>query len=170
MWFAKLGNKGIIGLTVFITLLLGAMLIYVFVAGQPKTPATPEQVWDVLVSQGYEPIDVTEEICKANQNFEGVLNQCIVTEKDDVHFEFFDFSDKSSAAELNSIFNSAIIREYRTNPRVEGSWRASNYAKYTLKSSGVYSATMYVGATVAYGYADAENEEKIDEILSAIGY
>ena len=68
----------------------------------PKTPATVEQVKSAIVDQGYETKDITELYYKSDPEFKNTLNKCISFEKDDLHFEFFDFNNDNSAVNIYS--------------------------------------------------------------------
>lgn len=59
MWLNKKKKIGLTILFVSGLILLGVILIYAFSNGQPKTPATCQQVTTVLTSLGYELSDTT---------------------------------------------------------------------------------------------------------------
>lgn len=63
-----------------------------------KTPATIEEVKNVLISQGYETFDHTENINSEYPDTE--LIQCVVTQKEDLHFEFYLFSTDAGAQSI----------------------------------------------------------------------
>lgn len=74
-------NLKLILIPVVVVLLLGAILIYFAINGQPKTVATYEQVWAAVENQGIVPTDTTEmfkEKLKENNDSKGEhLQKCI---------------------------------------------------------------------------------------------
>lgn len=94
--------KGVIRLIV--VLLLFGLLIWgvLKLATKPKTVATSEQIWNAISAQGYEPQDITESYYNHDSGFKNVLLKCIAFEKDDIHFEFFDFNNNNSAIDIYS--------------------------------------------------------------------
>ena len=136
----------------------------------PKTPATVEQVMEVMTSFGYEPQDKTDTFIAKNPSAAQNLQQCIAIEKEDVHFEFYSFYNENSAIIM---YREAYWHIYYTKmsfPNVELDTKMANYCKYTLKASGTYSVAMYVGPTAVYACSDEENADAIIEIMKAIGY
>ncbi|MCL2152525.1 MAG: hypothetical protein FWH57_06135 [Oscillospiraceae bacterium] len=134
-----------------------------------KTPATVEQVVEVLTSFGYAPKDNTKNYIAQNPSAAESLRQCIVIEKGDIHFEFYSFNNGNSAVDCYASAHSYI---YQTSmsPFTEGDWKSANYCKYTLKSSSSYYVAMYVGSTSVFAYSYVENANAINEIMKAIGY
>ena len=87
MVFNGLTAKEFFKLASFLTFFVLVTLLVFEIAIVPKTPATMEQVIEVLVSQGYQPQDTTELYNTPNSN----LIKSIDVQKDDVRFEFFCF-------------------------------------------------------------------------------
>ena len=141
---------------------------YFLIISPPSKPsATVEQVWEVLVSQGYQPLDTTKihlEKYPKSDRFES-----IGVEKDDVRFEFFTFENDNNAVSLYEKFYSLVFST-RNTPYAQRHTHISNYDIYALASSGRYSVAIRVGSTVLYAYCNAENEVKMNTILSAIDY
>jgi len=136
----------------------------------PKTPATVQEIAEVLVKNGYEPQDITALYVAQNPNVAQNLKQCIAIEKEDIHFEFYSFNNEKSAINLYSSAYSLIIQMRRGFPNVETNTMIANYCKYTLEASGTYSVAMYVGTTAVYAYSDTKNMDKIKNILKEINY
>lgn len=166
MFFIKLGLKDIIKLVVFLSIFAVIVVVYFLSFYTPITPVTTGKMWAVLVEQGYEPYDTTATYLKQDSS----LIKAISVQKDDLRFDFFEFDNNGSAANVVSHACSKIISKYNTYPRVEGEWADSNHFKYSLKASGVYSITMYVSSTAIYSYCDAKNQAKVDAIFRSIGY
>ena len=162
----KFNLKGIIKLIIFLAILAGIIYAVFMIAIVPKTPATTEQVWDVLVSLGYEPKDVTEQQIEQDSS----LTKGISVENDNLHFEFYNFDNKNSAINVYSTAHSLIIRTKMSFPRVEVKTSRANYTIYSLEAGGEYSVAIYVGTTAVYAYCDAEHRSEIDKILVDIGY
>ena len=158
--------KGFIKLGVFLVFLISLLCIVFKLTYNYIIPASPEQVWDTLVSLGYEPYDSTATYIKQDST----LIRSVTIQKDDLRFDFFMFDNKGSAANVFSKALSNIQGKYRASPMVEGEWYSANNYKYSLKASGVYSIAMYVSSTAIYAYCDAENQEKVDAIFATIGY
>lgn len=162
--------KGFVKLAIAITLLILIILLVFKITIVPKTPATVEQVMDVLVSRGYEPQDITQQYFDKDTNFKQTLIKCIAIEKDDIHFEFYNFNNENSAINIYSQAHSLIVRTKRSVPYAEHDTKNANYAIYTLASGGTYSVAIYVGTTAVYAYSDEENAGAISNILKDIDY
>lgn len=134
----------------------------------PKTPATAEQVWDVLVEQGYEPKDITEQIREKYPDTE--LTESVVVQNDDIDFQFYVFNSQKDAINIYNQLHSLFVTERRGVPYAEHDTRVANYRIYTLLSKGKYSVAIFVGNTAVYAYCDEENEGKVASILREIGY
>lgn len=162
--------KGVIKLIV--VLLLFGLLIWgiLELTCKPKTPATSEQVWDAITAQGYDPQDITGSYYNHNSNFKNVLLKCIAFEKDDIHFEFFDFNNDNSSINIYSQAYSEIISKYNAAHSIEIEYRMANFTIYSLDSLGKYNVAIYVGNTAVYAYCDSENKLEINKILDAIDY
>ena len=165
----KIRKTSMIVIPILTVILLGAILIYFFVNGKPKTPATTEQVRDAIISFGYEPQDITEQYHNENPDLKQNLNNCIIAQKDDMRFEFYDFTDENSASNLYRLAWSEIMKT-RETPYAEVDTMIANYCIYSLKTPKLYSVAIYVGNTAVYAYCDAANRTKVDEILTKIGY
>lgn len=88
-------NLKLILIPVIVVLLLGAILIYFAINGQPKTVATYEQVWKAIENQGIVPTDTTEmfkEKLKENNDSKGEHLQKALTfinPDSGINFNFF---------------------------------------------------------------------------------
>jgi hypothetical protein len=162
----KLDFKGVVKLLLVLAFLGGLIFIVLSVTTVPKTPATVEQVNEVLVSQGYEPQDITERYADEDPS----LIKCIAIQKDDIHFEFFSFDDPKRAVNAYGEFHSLIYRTKYSPKRVEIGSKKANYVIYQLESKGEYSVAIYVGTTAVYAHCKEENAKEINKILDAINY
>ncbi len=166
--------KKVVKSALWLALIIGSMILIFYIvlciAVVPKTPATAEQVWEVLTSQGYEPQDITELYFKKDSGFKQILIKCVAFEKDDIHFEFFVFNNKGSAIDTYRQAYTQIILNRRQMPYAEHDTQIANYSIYTLESAGEYSVAIYVGATSVVAYCKEENSSKIGDILRSIDY
>ena len=167
---AKWNLKGFAKLGVFLAFLVLIILLVLKIAIVPKTPATAEQTWDVLVAQGYEPQDITEWYFEKDEDFIESLIQCIAIEKDDIHFEFFVFKNKDSAIDLYSQAYTKIILAKNAFNIIETGKKIANYSTYTLDDKNTYNVAIYVENTAIYAYSKSENKNEINKILFAIDY
>ena len=119
-------------LIVFLALIGGLLKFYL--TGQPD-PASVEQVNDTLISQDLQPVDITD---SAQGNFpDAGLNKCVVAEKGDIRFEFYDFDNQSSALEVYREARKLIIRTKMAAPRTEIETGKANYKFYTYLQTAI---------------------------------
>lgn len=140
------------------------------VGGGPKEPATVEQVTEVLASQGYIPQDITERYYKQDPDFKRNLIKCIAMQKDDIHFEFFTFTNRNGAINIYGQAHALLFQKKIGTSYVEHKTSVENYRIYTLKVDGTYNVAIYVENTAVYAYCDEENAGAISDILAEIGY
>ena len=164
--YVKPNWKGYLKLALVIIFFIVLAIVFFNFFSVPKTPATTEQVKSVMIAQGYEPKDITELYYESDPGFKSVLNRCISFDKDDIHFEFFDFNNDNSAIDVYS----QVSYKYNYPDSIEIKNQIANYTIYTLDSLGKYNVAIYVGHTAVYAYCDSENKDKIDNILDAIDY
>ena len=137
-------------------------------ASVPKTPATLEQINEVLTSYGYVVEDTTNNY--VDKSYGPGLIQSIGTENDDLHFEFFVFSNGYDAVDAYGHFHSYFIRTRESGTLMEGKNSSGNYSIYSLRTMEKYSVAGYVGNTAVYAKSDTENESMVNQILSDIDY
>ena len=165
MWLNK---KKSIGLTVLFVggiILLAVILLYAFTNGQPKTPATCQQVTTVLSDLGYAPSDTTSLYLEDDAQ----LKSSVTIENEKIRFDFFEFDNDDGAA---NAYNSACnqMLDYRSRYNVSHSQGYANYYMHSLISSGVYYITIRVGNTALYAYCDEDYMGELGKILTKIGY
>ncbi len=167
---AKWDLKGVIRLIVVLLLFGLFIMIVLELTTKPKTPATSEQVWNAIAAQGYEPQDITELYYESDPGFKSVLNKCTSFNKDDIHFEFFDFNNNNSAINVYSQVYQKVSYKYNDPYSIEIEHQMANFTIYLLDSLGKYNVAIYVGNTAVYAYCDSENKLEINRILDAIDY
>lgn len=170
--FGKRGNPimGAIRLIAVLGAFIGVVLLVFNFTIVPKDPVTSDKMWEVLESQGYQPIDITEKYYAKDSGAKQTLIKCIAFEKDDIHFEFYEFNNKNSAIDVYGQAYRSIILDKNKFSKVEHSTQKANYTIYTLKVSGTYNVAIYVGNTAIYAYCNEENSNEIGDILKEIGY
>ncbi len=165
MWLNKKKKTGLTVLFVGGIILLAVILIYAFTNGQPKTPATCQQVTTVLSDLGYVPSDTTSMYIKQDSH----LKSSVAIENEQIRFDFFEFDNGNSASNVFSHAYNQII-DYRSSNKVESNEYYSNYRLYSLKSAGMYYITIRVGNTAIYAYCNEDYMSELGKILSGIGY
>ena len=141
-------NLKLILIPVVVVLLLGAILIYFAINGQPKTVATYEQVWAAVENQGIVPTDTTamfKEKLKENNDSKGEHLQKALTfinPDSGINFNFFIFDDdKSAHAARVSYYHYVRYDSDRFGSRTtnqEYSSSASNYTVYWVKRLSLF--------------------------------
>lgn len=160
--------KKIITIILIICLLCLVFLVIYKLTADPITPTSADTVWSVLLERGYIPADMTQEVLEQIPN--SGLQTCIVTEKDDIRFEFYSFdNDKGPKLIFRNSFNLIRTERYSASAtRVNE--HNTNHRRYVLIGYELYSVTMYVGNTAIYAYCNTENSNEIAKIFEDIGY
>ena len=160
-----------------VVLLLGGILIYFFINGQPKTVATYEQVWAAIENQGIIPTDTTEMFKEAWKDSRSETLQKALTfinPEGAVNFNFFVFDDDRSAHRARASYwnylryDSGRFGTSTTNQEYSSS--ASNFTVFWVKYDNYYTVCTRVGNTVIYAEANADANKTVKEIIEEIGY
>lgn len=154
----------VIVFVVFIIMWLDALF------SPPKTPATADEVWGVIETQGYQPQDYTEGYHNADVSFKLSLIKCVGFEKDDIFFQFFEFNNRENAIDIYGQAYHKITTTYNSWQKTEIQGYNKNYSLYFLDSLGKYNVAVHVGNTAVYATCNSENQGKIDKILAPIDY
>ena len=168
--YVKPDWKGYLKLALVIIFFIVLAIVFFSFFAVPKTPATTEQVKSVMIAQGYEPQDISDFYYDKDVDFKKVLNKCIAIEKENLHFEFFDFNNDNSAVDIFRQAYQKMSYKYNDPYSIEIEHRIANYSIYLLDSLGKYNVAIYVGNTAVYAYCDSKNKTEIDKILDAIDY
>ena len=168
---SKQKNKpNVIGIIVFLVIFIGACYgIYRFTY-EKREPVTIEQLSSVLFNSGYETNDFTEKSLERYPNARNTLNQCVGFDKDDIHFEFYDFNNEASALDIFQQAHSIIYRTKMKINSVEMRTHKAHFSTYILDSSDSYDVAIYVENTAIYAYCNKESAGKLNSILAEIGY
>lgn len=162
--------KNVIKLSIALGVLIGIIVIIFSLTNNPKTPATAEQVWNIIETQGFEPVDTTQ-LYKDDWGENGnILLQAVGMQIDDISFNFFVFDSDKSADYVRGLYRTYIRDNRYSIPNVEISEGMANYMIYTLKANGLYSVNIRVGNTLIFAYSDEENASKIDNIILEMDY
>lgn len=173
-------NLKLILIPTAVVLLLGGILLYFSINGQPKAVATYEQVWSAVEDQGIVPTDTTEMFKAAwkdrNDSKGDTLQKALtfINPDDGIDFNFFVFDDDTSAhAARVSYWNylrydSGRFGTRSTNQEYTSS--ASNFTVCWVKYENYYTVCTRVGNTVIYAQANADANRSIKEIIEKIGY
>lgn len=163
-------TKGFLKLGAFLAFFLLMVWIILKIAVVPKEPVTSKQFYSVLVEQGYEPQDITEEYYDFDKDYKDVLIKCLATEKEDVKLVFFEFNNENSPKEIYQQARADIKTKYNAIYKAETDHQVANHSIYTLDSLGKYNIAIYVGNTAISGYCNSENKNEINKILDKIDY
>ncbi len=166
LWYVK----GAVKITVVLSLLALFIFLVLKIVIVPKTPATSEQMWNVMVEKGYEPQDITNLYYEKDKNSVDVLNECIAFEKDDIHFEFFVFKNGNYATDIFAQLYSEIRQSKYVHYNISTHKRIANYCIYTIDDHETYNVAIYVGNTVVYAYSKSESKNDVNILLDAIDY
>lgn len=162
--------KNLIKVSIAVGALIGIIVIVFSITNNPKTPATADQVWTILETQGFEPADTTQLYKDEWGNIGNSLSEVVSMESGDIRFDFFVFNNTENAEVIRKRYQS-YIRDNRYHiPNVKVSEGAANYMIYTLKANGMYSVNIRVGNTLIFAYSDEENASKIDNIILEMDY
>ena len=168
--YVKPDWKGYFKLALVIIFFIVLSIVFFEFLTVPKTPATTEQVKEIIINQGYVPEEIVSYYYESDTGFKDTLNNCIAFESKDIHFEFFNFNNEASAKSIYIQAYEDIVANNDTNNRKKGGTKIANYAIYTLDLQGKYNVAIYVGNTAVYAYCNSENKNEINKILDAIDY
>lgn len=154
----------VIVFVVFIIMWLDALF------SPPKTPATADEVWQIIEEQGYKPEDITETYLKNDSDAFLSLIKCIAFKYEDIEFQFFEFNNRGSAIDIYGQAYHNIRMKHNSWQKIEISHEASNYSMYFLDSHGVYNVAIFVENTAVYATCNSENKNEINKILAPIDY
>lgn len=163
--------KSIVGAFAVVIVFVAFVVFFLWaLSTEPKAPATSDEVWTIIESQGYIPQDYTLEYHNTDDSFELSLIKCIGYEKDDMFLQFFEFNNENNAIDIYGQAYQKITQRYNSWQKTEISHHNKNYSLYFLDSKGKYNVAIHVGNTAVYAYCDSENKNEINKILSKIDY
>lgn len=155
---------------VLILAFFGIIIFFILKFESVPTPvATDAQVWDVLVDNGYEPQDLTQQHLEKEPQSGLVKN--ITATKGDIHFEFNIYESYETASDIWADFKFYIWNR-ETNPDSGYFTGRGNYSIYSnnhTKDGKDYSLVQ-VGNTIAYAFCNDGKQSNIQNVLISIGY
>ena len=173
-------NFKLVLIPVIVVLLLGGILLYFFVNGQPKTVATYEQVWKAVENQGITPMDTTEMFITAwkgrNDSKGETLQKALTFINPDsgIDFNFFIFDDDKSAHKARvSYWNYLRFDSGRYGAKSKNQIYTSSVSNFTVcwvKYDNYYTICTRVGNTVIYAEANVDSKRLVENIIEEIGY
>lgn len=164
--FEKFFSNHPYALMALIITVFAAMMIAMFANTGEVTPATCQQVSEVLDDLNYKTEDSTEYYKQQNSN----LKASVYADNGNVKFNFFEFTDDSNAQAMFNGAHSQIVEEGHEGIR-RWSEGYNNYVMYaTLSHDNVYYTVIRVGNTGIYAYCDDEYTQELGEIFEKIGY
>ena len=167
----NVSTKSLVGAFAVIIVFVAFVVFFLWaLSTEPKVPATSDEVWTIIESQGYIPQDYTSEYHNTDISFELSLTKCIGYEKDDIFLQFFEFNNENNAIDIYGQAYQKITQRYNSWQKTEISHHNKNYSLYFLDSKGKYNVAIHVGNTAVYAYCDSENKNEINKILDKIDY
>lgn len=164
----KFTVKGVILLILIITFLIGVPLAIVNI-GEPKTPATSEQVHTTIEKYGLHSSDFTEEYVEEYPNL-GLIS-VVGYRTDEFRIEWFETESSKRARSLMSTFNEIILDARNVKA---GDWEyydsAHNYFMHTYHVGDKHFWAMQIENTAIYGFCYDDNYEKMVDIMVELGY
>lgn len=168
-------NLKLILFPIVVVLLLGGILGYLFVNGQPRTEAAYEQVRQAAKNQGFTPIDTTELFKEAWKDSRSAsLKKALTFQSGDTDFNFFIFDSDSSAHSARYSYwyylryDSGRFGTKGTNQEYTSS--GSNFTICWVKTKEYFTVCTRVGSTVIYAETNADENAPILRLLDEIGY
>ncbi len=163
-------TKKLLPILVFLLIFSAALFgVYKLYTGGVPKPATEQEVKNAITNVGFQVTDISDNSSEITFYNDNVIN-CVLTNENDIHFEFYTCHDTESAAEIYSQAHSLIYTTRMSYPNIEISNRKINYSDYSLDADGIYSITMFTENTAVYACCNSENKNKVLELLSAINY
>ena len=164
----KFTVKGVILLILIITFLIGVPLAIVNI-GEPKTPATSEQVHTTIEKYGLHSSDFTEEYVEEYPNL-GLIS-VVGYRTDEFRIEWFETESSKRARSLMSTFNEIMLDARNVKA---GDWEyydsAHNYFMHTYHVGDKHFWAMQIENTAIYGFCYDENYETMRNIMIELRY
>lgn len=164
----KFTVKGVILLILIITFLIGVPLAIVNI-GEPKTPATSEQVHTTIEKYGLHSSNFTEEYVEEYPNL-GLIS-VVGYRTDEFRIEWFETESSKRARSLMSTFNEIMLDARNVKA---GDWEyydsAHNYFMHTYHVGDKHFWAMQIENTAIYGFCYDENYETMRNIMIELGY
>ena len=146
-------------------------MLLVMIGNDPIEPVTAEQVCDVLIFQGYDPMDTTQFYRDKWDDINQKLTNAVSVSTSDFEFTFFVFDSDSAASQTYKSYRSWIRSNRFGVPNAEHDTHLGNCLIYWIKTHGTYTVDIKVANTVVFAWCDEEQHiSKINDMINAIGY
>lgn len=123
---------------------------------------------EILIANNLNPKNITKNL--SNEYFEAGVINCLISEKNDVHFEFFEFDNISSPIRVYRQVYNDNLSENKLPQNVSIETGGIGYRYYSLTTKDRFLVTVYVENTALYAYCNNENSAELVEIISDMGY
>ncbi|MBP3692774.1 MAG: hypothetical protein J6I80_05970 [Clostridia bacterium] len=161
-------------LPIAVVVLLGGILLYFAINGQPKTVASYEQAKQAMENRGFTPIDSTDVFKESWGNNSAILDKAISFEQGEQKMHFFVLTSDKAAQSIRASywsylrFDSGRFGSSGSNQEYKSSM--SNYTVSWVKTKDYFTVCTRVGNTVVYAEADADANKQICAIIEELGY
>lgn len=163
----KFTVKGIILLILIIAFMLGLFLALINI-GEPKSPATKQQVYTALENQGLSQNDFTDGYVEEYPAL-GIVS-VVGYRTDDFRIEFFELENNKFARNITVQLNQAILDARDITNDSEHITGMQNYYIHTYNVDDKHFWLMRIDNTVIYGFCYDDNYEKMVDVMTELGY
>ena len=163
----KFTVKGVILLILLISFLI-AVPLAINNMGEPKTPATSEQVHTVIEKYGLTPQDFCNEYIESYPKLGIVSVAGYRTE--DLRIEFFELENNNQAHNITVELNQIILEARDITNDIEFEEGNQYYYIHTYNVDDKHFWLMEIENTVIYGFSYDENYRKMVDIMQELGY
>lgn len=163
----KFTVKGVILLVLIIVFMIGLFFALINI-GEPKTPATNEQVYAALEKNGFSPNDFTEEYVEEYP--ERKIVSVIGHRNGEMRIEFFELEDNESARTIYSIIDQIIIDARGNDHRADRRTSMQSYAIHTYYVDDKNYWLARIDNTVIYGFCYDDDYENMLTVMTELGY
>lgn len=163
----KFTVKGVILLILIIVFMIGLFFALINI-GEPKTPATKQQVYTALENQGLSSSDFTEGYVEdyPTLGFVSVVGH----RTDDFRIEFFELENNDFAHTITVQLNQIILDARDITNDSEHITGMQNYYIHTYNVDDKHFWLMQIDNTVIYGFCYDDNYEKMIDVMTELGY
>ena len=163
----KFTVKGVILLILLIVFMIGLFLALINI-GEPKTPATGEQVHTVLEKYGLTSQDFSNEYIEAypKRSFVSVVGY----RTDEFRIEWFEFEGEEGARAATVDFNQYLLDARDITNDIEFEEANRYYYIHTYNVDDKHFWVMRIENTAIYGFCYDENYRKMVDIMQELGY
>ena len=164
-------GKDILKVFAVLAVMFGIFMILVIAGNDLIAPVTAEQVWDVLESQGYDPVDTTQFYRDTWSDTNQKITSAVSVSTSDFELTFFVFDSDNDALQIYRSYRSWIRNHRFGVPNMKYDTALGSCQIYWIKTHGTYTVDIRIENTLVYAWCDEEEHiSKINHIINAIGY